>query len=96
MGPEDITQEFRSPLPEDAETREFHEDIMRMVERLNQEEIDIMGADGFIRLPMLRGAIAAQLLLPAELEKLIATALVGENMRFAWFVKVPHSRAIGA
>jgi len=35
--------------PEDAETREFHEDVLRMIERLNRETIDIWGTDGFLR-----------------------------------------------
>ena len=48
----DVTQEFRLPSPEDMETREFHEDIMRMVDRLNRESINIMGADGFARIGM--------------------------------------------
>lgn len=57
-----------------------------------------VGADGFIRLAMLRGAIAAQTLLPSELEKLIATALVGENILVDPVVTVTiveyHSRPI--
>jgi polysaccharide biosynthesis/export protein len=57
-----------------------------------------VGPDGFIRLPMLRGVITAQSLLPAELEKLIATALVGENILVDPVVTVTiveyHSRPI--
>jgi polysaccharide export outer membrane protein len=57
-----------------------------------------VGADGFIRLPMLKGAVTAQSLLPAELEKLIATALVGENILVDPVVTVTiveyHSRPI--
>jgi polysaccharide export outer membrane protein len=57
-----------------------------------------VGPDGVIRLPMLRGAITAQTLLPAELEKLIATALVGENILVDPIVTVTiveyHSRPI--
>jgi len=57
-----------------------------------------VGADGFIRLPMLRGVITANSLLPSELEKLIATALVGENILVDPVVTVTiveyHSRPI--
>jgi polysaccharide export outer membrane protein len=57
-----------------------------------------VGADGFIRLAMLKGGVRAESLLPAELEKLIATALIGENILVDPVVTVTiveyHSRPI--
>lgn len=57
-----------------------------------------VGADGFIRLPMLNQRIKAQGLYPADLESAIATAIQDENILVSPFVTVTiaeyHSRPI--
>lgn len=57
-----------------------------------------IGADGYFRLPMLKGRIKAQGLLPAEIETAIATALKEEEILVDPFVTVTiaeyHSRPI--
>lgn len=52
--PEKTNPDIRPPVEHDrgAETREFHEDILRMVDRLNRETIDVMPPDGFVRTDM--------------------------------------------